>query len=120
MLDPTQDPIAGTAAAAGRNLLEYGVLGTLVVLLSIALYLSIRALLKAKDDHLADKDRATEAATKQASEAVALAGETNRITEALTEESAKAHDALDAKIDALASATPGLDQAEYLKASRRR
>lgn len=115
----TADPIK-VGEAAGRSLLEYGVLGALVVLLAIALFLSIRALLKAKDDHLADKDTAKTAAMKQAAEAVALAAETNRIAEALTEENARAHDKIDRKIDALATATPGINQAEYMKASRSR
>lgn len=114
------ETIAKTGAEASRNILEYGVLGALVVLLSVALYLAIRALLRAKDTHLADKDRATAAATKQAAEAVALAAETNRVAEALADENAKAHDDLNLKIDALASSIPDLDRVEYLKASRRR
>jgi hypothetical protein len=106
------------AGEASRSLLEYGVLGSLVVLLSIALYLSIRALIKAKDDHLADKDRAKDAAMKQAAEAVELAKEMDRIVQAMTEENEKAHKAIGRKLDALAASTPGLDQAEYLKAVR--
>lgn len=114
------DSITKVGEEASRSILEYGVLGALVILLAIALFLAIRALLKAKDDHLADKDRAKTAAMEQAAEAVALANETNRVAEALVDENSRSHESLDRKIDALATATPGINQAEYLKASRSR
>lgn len=110
------DPVTDAGAQASRSLIEHGILGTLVVLLAVALVFAIRGWLKSKDAHLADKDRAAESAAKQATEAVQLASETNRVVDALNSSSEE----IAAKIDALALATPGIDQAEYLRASRSR
>lgn len=57
---PGQKP----AEDALSKIAEQGVLGSIVVLLAVALFFTIKALLKSKDDRFADQKAMTEALTK--------------------------------------------------------
>lgn len=60
------DPVPGQKQAedALGNLASQGILGSLCVLLAVALFLSIRALLKSKDDRITDQKSMTDALGK--------------------------------------------------------
>lgn len=62
----SMDPLPGTKEAeqALSNLAGQGILGSVCVLLAIALFLTIRSLLKSKDDRLADQKSMAEALGK--------------------------------------------------------
>ena len=112
------DQAVTTAAEASRNLLEYGALGAMVVLLAIALGIAMRGWLKAKDAHLADKDRVAKALREQAVEANALAAQTQRLVDDLTtriDSQDEMLQALGRQVDALALSVPGVDAAAYLQ-----
>ena len=113
------EKIAGAGIDAGRNLLEYGALGSMVVILSVALFLSVRGWLRAKDQHMADKDRAAKVLKEQAVEANALALQTQQWVDGLVKRidgQDQVLQGLGKQIDALALALTDLDKAAYFQA----
>jgi hypothetical protein len=71
-----------------------GVLGSLCVLLIVALFLSVRALLKAKDDRFSDQKLMTEALEKHNEAAKELAVEMNKAASNLVIEQTRSIDSL--------------------------
>ncbi len=71
-----------------------GVLGSLCVLLIVALFLSVRALLKAKDDRFSDQKLMTEALEKHNEAAKELAVEMNKAASNLVIEQTRSLDTL--------------------------
>jgi len=113
------DRLATAGVEASRNLIEYGALGSMVVLLAISLFLAVRGWLKAKDQHMADKDRVAKALKEQAIEANALALQTQQWTGDLTQRIDGQYQVLQSlgrQVDALALAIPNLDEAAYFRA----
>lgn len=74
------------------TLVGQGVMGSYCVLLTIALFFAIRALLKAKDDRFADQKLMTESLQKMNELAKELALEMNRVASNLVIESTKTND----------------------------
>lgn len=71
-----------------------GVLGSLCVLLIVALFLSVKALLKAKDDRFSDQKLMTEALEKHNEAAKELAVEMNKAASNLVIEQTRSLDSL--------------------------
>lgn len=71
-----------------------GILGSLCVLLIVALFVTIRALLKAKDDRFADQKLMTETLERHNQAAKELAVEMNKAASNLVVESTKNMDAM--------------------------
>lgn len=63
-LAPEQVPGQAPAENALNNLAGQGILGSICVLLAVALFLAIRALLKSKDDRVTDQKAMTDALGK--------------------------------------------------------
>ena len=62
----SMDPVPGQKPAedALSNLASHGILGSICVLLAVALFLAVRALLKSKDDRVTDQKAMTDALGK--------------------------------------------------------
>jgi uncharacterized membrane protein YhiD involved in acid resistance len=76
------------------NLAGQGILGSLCVLLIVALFVTLRALLKAKDDRFADQRMMTETLEKHNEAAKELAVEMNKAASNLVIESTKTLDSV--------------------------
>jgi signal transduction histidine kinase len=76
------------------NLAGQGILGSLCVLLIVALFFTLKALLKAKDDRFADQKLMTETLEKHNEAAKALAVEMNKAASALVVESTRNLDSM--------------------------
>jgi len=112
------DP-SGVINEATKTIVEYG-FGAAALLLGIACFFLVRALVRAKDKHIADKDVAAKAAQAQAVESAKVATQVAQIVEEFGDENSRAHETIERKLDALALADPNVDQTEYLRALQRR
>lgn len=82
------------AETALDNLAGQGILGSLCVIMIVALFVSVRAILRAKDDRIGDQRMMIEALQKLNDASRELAIEMNKASSNLVAESAKSHDTL--------------------------
>lgn len=82
------------AETALDNLAGQGILGSLCVIMIIALFVSVRAILRAKDDRIGDQRLMIEALQKLNDASRELAIEMNKASSNLVVEASKNHDAV--------------------------
>jgi uncharacterized membrane protein YhiD involved in acid resistance len=82
------------AETALDNLAGQGILGSLCVIMIIALFFAVRAILRAKDDRIGDQRMMIEALQKLNDASRELAIELNKASSNLVVESTKNHDAV--------------------------
>ncbi len=116
LLDP-EIPGQKQSEQALDTLAGQGILGSLCVLLIVALFFTIKSLLKAKDDRFADQKLMTETLEKHNEAAKELAVEMNKAASNLVVESTKNMDAMkntlsaqERSMDDLARVISGLQQ----------
>lgn len=71
------------AKEAGKNIIDQGVLGSLVILFAISLFFAVRGWIRAKDTHIKDKDSMMSLLQQQDISSKALQHEITRAVEAL-------------------------------------
>jgi gas vesicle protein len=69
--------------SASMSLIEYGVLGILVILLGVSVFLLIRALIQAKNDHIKDKADMMKVLSDQTISSKDLTHEVSQMAEAV-------------------------------------